>query len=437
MIDGSSVEPYLLDEENQAERLAGRVRLGALAVLLVLQLVLLATGSEQFLVVAVSLVAIVIASVFGLAMNVLLRRGYRPYLSYLSITHDVVILSIVTLGSAFVLGRPEVYAQATKSPFSLVYFLVIALAGLRQAPRMAVFAGVVSAACYIALAVPVGLATPALLAINPTLDFTGPYVSPFRVGTVAVLILTAGLLAAVTAGRARSLVRRAVGERDQAMREQQRRQSLLVAFERYFPEKEALQLISEGRELERSGERREVTVLTTDIRGFTSLSENLEPSQVVDLLNLFFEAMVEIIFQYEGTLISFVGDALWAVFGLPSERPDDAERAVKAALAMRERLKEMNADGSLASVGGLRIGTAIHSGPVLAGSIGSVRRVEYTVIGDTVNTASRLEEANKVLGTDLLLTEATARRLPTREGLIDKGSIDLRGKVASLAVFSI
>ena len=437
MIEASSIESYLLDEEDAAERLAGRVRLGALGVLLVLQLVLLGAGIEEFQVVAVSLVAMVVAAGFGLLMNTLLKRGYRPWLSYLSITHDVLILTIVTLGSAFVLGRMEVYAQATKSPFSLVYFLVIALAGLRQAPRMAIFAGVVAAASYIALAVPVALATPNLLTSNPTLDFTGPFVSPFRVGTVAVILLVAGLLAAFTANRARDLVRRAVSERDQAMREQQRRQSLLVAFERYFPEKEALQLISEGRELERSGERREVTVLTTDIRGFTSLSENLEPREVVDLLNLFFEAMVEIIFEYEGTLISFVGDALWAVFGLPSERPDDAERAVKAAVAMRERLRQLNADGSLNSVGGLRIGTAIHSGPVLAGSIGSVRRVEYTVIGDTVNTTSRLEEANKTLGTDLLLTEATACRLPSREGLIDKGQLSMRGRTASLAVFTI
>jgi len=436
-METSSVEPYLLDEEGLAERLAARVRFGALVVLMVLQLVLWATGTEEFAVVAVSLVAILIAGAFGLGMNVLLHRGYRTYLSYLSITHDVVILTLVTLGSALVLARPEVFAQATKSPFSLVYFLVIALAGLRQAPRMAIFAGVVSAACYVALAVPVAIATPGLITANPTLDFTGPAVSPFRVGTVAVIILVAGLLAAVTANRARELVRRAVRERDQAMQEQQRRQSLLVAFERYFPEKEALLLISEGRELERSGERREVTVLTTDIRGFTSLSENLEPREVVDLLNLFFEAMVEIIFDNEGTLISFVGDALWAVFGLPSERPDDAERALRAAVAMRERLRVMNSDGSLASVGGLRMGTAIHSGPVLAGSIGSIRRVEYTVIGDTVNATSRLEEANKVLGTDLLLSEATASRLPSREGLLAKGQIALRGKVESLAVYTV
>ncbi len=437
MVDTSSIEPYLLDEEEQAERLAGRVRLYALAVLLVLQLVLLATGIEELPVVAVSIVAITIAGAFGIAMAALLRRGYRPYLSYLSIAHDVLILTIVTLGSAYVLGRPEVYAQATKSPFTLVYFLVIALAGLRQAPRMAIFAGVVSTACYVALAVPVAIVTPNLLTATPTLDFTGPYVAPVRVATVAVVILVAGLLSAVTANRARDLVRRAVSERDQAMREQQRRQSLLVAFERYFPEKEALHLISEGRDLERGGERHEVTVLTTDIRGFTSLSENLEPSEVVDLLNLFFEAMVEIIFEHEGTLISFVGDALWAVFGLPSERPDDAARALSAAVAMRDRLKELNADGSLASVGGLRIGTAIHSGPVLAGSIGSTRRVEYTVIGDTVNTTSRLEEANKTLGTDLLLTEATASRLQSRTGLIDKGRLHLRGKAEGLAVFTV
>lgn len=287
------------------------------------------------------------------------------------------------------------------------------------------------------LAGPVALATPGLLTASATLDFTGPFVSPFRVATVAVLILVAGLIAAVTANRARDLVRRAVSERDQAMREQQRRESLLTAFERYFPEKEALHLISEGQGLERGGQRHDVTVMTTDIRGFTSITERLEPAEVVDLLNLFFEEMVEIIFENEGTLISFVGDALWAVFGLPAERPDDAARAVRTAIAMRRRVAEMNSDETLQAIGGLRIGTAIHSGPVLAGSLGSVRRVEYTVIGDTVNTTSRLEESNKKLGIDLLLSEETASRLPVREGLIPKGRLELRGKQRGLVVYTV
>jgi adenylate cyclase len=208
-------------------------------------------------------------------------------------------------------------------------------------------------------------------------------------------------------------------------------------MERYFPEREALQMIAQGQDLERGGERRQLTAMMTDIRGFTTFAEQLPPDRVVELLNRYFEEMVGILFAHQGTLITFLGDGILAVFGLPEERPDDSDRALQTALAMRIRLQELNASGVFEQVGGLRIGMALHSGDALVGNVGSAQRQEYTVIGDTVNSVSRLEELNKAMGTDLLVSQATVDRLTSHEGLVDRGEMTVRGREGALRIYTV
>ena len=155
-----------------------------------------------------------------------------------------------------------------------------------------------------------------------------------------------------------------------------------------------------------AADEREVTVLFADVVGFTRRCETLQPREVADLLNRYFSEMAECVFRYEGTLDKFIGDCLMAVFGAPLPVADHAERAVRAALAMREALAALNAP--LAAENRLSFRIGMHSGRVVAGDIGSVRRSDYTVLGSTVNLAARLEASVAQPG-QIVISEETER----------------------------
>lgn len=158
------------------------------------------------------------------------------------------------------------------------------------------------------------------------------------------------------------------------------------------------------------GQMTEVSVLFSDIRNYTTICENLPPAQVIQLLNNYFSYMVTAVEENQGLVYQFVGDGIMAVFGAPVPLADHATWATKAGLAMLAALGRFNQEHR-AGQAPLRIGIGVHSGPVVAGIIGTSQRMEYRVVGDTVNLASRVEGLNKELGTDLLLTEATRQAL--------------------------
>jgi adenylate cyclase len=155
------------------------------------------------------------------------------------------------------------------------------------------------------------------------------------------------------------------------------------------------------------GESLEVTILFTDIRGFTTISEKMDPQQLVGLLNEYFTEMVGIVMQENGVVDKYIGDAIMAVFGAPVPKKDDAANAVRAAVRMRRALVELNVRLKARGLPALRTGIGIHSGEVVAGNIGCEKRMEYTVIGDAVNLASRLETSTKELGVNVLISEDT------------------------------
>ncbi|MCE7888608.1 MAG: adenylate/guanylate cyclase domain-containing protein [Sorangiineae bacterium PRO1] len=137
-------------------------------------------------------------------------------------------------------------------------------------------------------------------------------------------------------------------------------------------------------------ELREASVFFADVRGFTSMSERLEPSQVLGVLNRYFERVVAVIDAHEGYLDKFIGDAVVVVFNGPIDQPDHAERAARCAIAVQEEVARLNAEGAFPEVGSLAVGVGVSTGPLVAGNLGSKQHMEYTVIGDTVNLAARL-----------------------------------------------
>ena len=185
------------------------------------------------------------------------------------------------------------------------------------------------------------------------------------------------------------------------------------------------------------GETRDVSVLFVDIRGFTTISEKLPPADVVNWLNQYFEQMSACIIKEKGLVNKFIGDAILAVFGAPIPLTNHAESAVNAAIEMRKLAKELSQEFIKKGLPELKIGIGIHSGNVLAGNIGSLTRLEYTVIGDTVNIASRLESQCKEVGKDLLITENTKLMLDSQFNIESIGRIQVRGRENEIGIYSL
>jgi adenylate cyclase len=178
---------------------------------------------------------------------------------------------------------------------------------------------------------------------------------------------------------------------------------------------------------------RDVSVMFCDIAGFTGLTQHLSPAEVGELLNEFFERMTDVIFDHDGTLDKFIGDAILAVFGAPLEQTDHATRAVAAALAMQRELDQLNAEHPGRPI---RMRIAINSGEALTGDIGSPRRREFTVLGDVVNTASRLESSVAQPG-QIVISQFTKERLGAGFTLRQLGGIKLRGRDNPIDVFEV
>jgi class 3 adenylate cyclase/ABC-type glycerol-3-phosphate transport system substrate-binding protein len=213
------------------------------------------------------------------------------------------------------------------------------------------------------------------------------------------------------------------------------REQIREMFGRYVGSGVSSVLLS-GR-VELGGEERVVTVLFSDVRTFTALSEALPPPDVVRLLNVYFEQMVDAVFAHGGMLDKFIGDGLMAVFGAPADLPDHAAAAARCALDMRERLQRVNDQLRATGLPALSIGIGLHTGPVVMGNIGSSKRAEYTAVGDTVNLAARLESQTKDLGRDVLLSGATESALVGEFETERIGEIHVKGKRHAVVVYGL
>ncbi len=329
---------------------------------------------------------------------------YRPLLKYFSITFDFILVMFMFLvyvetGIAPMFFQPQGQAAA----ILMVFFMLIALSALRHSQWAISYAGALSVSC--------GLWLSLIIAQSPLLAAHGTVVLGF---TTALVVLFSRDF------------------RDTFIRLHQRE-----SLTRFLP-KELVESIDRGDiSLALGGEEKQVTLLLSDIRGFTSLSEKMPPSDLVDLLNEYLGRMTEVVFQYGGTLDKFMGDAILAVFGSPVSHGDDPIRAITTALKMEESLATLNEELAERGVSPLRIGIALHTGMVVAGNIGAPQRMDFTVIGDSVNLVSRIEGLNKVYDTNILMSEETYKLVDeVFEGVL-VAETSVRGREGEVRIYGV
>ncbi|MBK6455106.1 MAG: FHA domain-containing protein [Gemmatimonadetes bacterium] len=204
-------------------------------------------------------------------------------------------------------------------------------------------------------------------------------------------------------------------------------------FERFFTPHLAARIAAAPEALGLGGERRTVAVLFADIRGFTELAARMAPDETARFLTEYFSEMVDVVFRHGGTLDKFIGDAVMAQWGAPISAPDDADRALEAALDMMQEVDRLNARWRDEGRSEIQVGIGLSYGEAFAGYLGSERRLEYTIIGDTVNTASRL--CAWAEGGEILVSESMREAFTRPQALGDRAPLTLRGKAEPVRVF--
>ncbi len=219
--------------------------------------------------------------------------------------------------------------------------------------------------------------------------------------------------------------------------EEREKKKVRGAFQQYLPPSLINELLERPELLRLGGEEREMTIMFSDIRGFTSLSEGLSPRALVDLLNEYLSEMTDVIFQHWGTLDKYIGDAIMAFWGAPYPHPDHAERACHAALHMLKSLEKLRQGWAAKGRPLIDIGVGVNSGPVLVGNMGSNRRFNYTIMGDNVNLASRLEGLNKEFGTRVVISEFTYEKVQDKFVVRELDLIRVKGKKVPVKIYEL
>jgi adenylate cyclase len=352
--------------------------------------------------------------VWYLGIHLLLRAGlFKPWMRYVSSLVDVSLGSVVTLLDLRANGA--LYTLTAAGPS--FYAVGVVMATLRLQPGLCLFAGLAAAAQLLAVM---------LLAIRPALS---PELIASGVGDLtvvlgkAIFLVTIGVLGMVASRSMRWMLQRLT---ESALERERVRGVLGMHVSEQVMEHLLSGHVPDG------VERRAVTICFTDIRDFTRLSESQPAEETVRLLNLYFGRMCEIVAAHGGLVNKFLGDGMLIVFGAPTHQPDDTQRALAAAREMLAEADRMRERGEFPD---LRIGVGLHRGEAVVGNVGGAQRQEYTAIGDTVNTASRVQDLTKVLGRSLLLTRECLDALGDSD-LEPLGTHSVKGRLQPLELFS-
>lgn len=398
------VEHILQAQEMAGERLVNRIRLayGVLGLLMAVAAAGINTPAANTIFLVQGALLVAMCGVLFLVFRAR-RDQYLPWAKYATITFDITMVHLTVLAAA---RNHSGVIEYFHSFFPLVLVLWNLLSGLRYSVAACLYsAGFTALLSSAMLAVVV---SQGMVPVSATSTWGQNAINIADEAMRVVFVSASGLVAALLASIARKLIRRA--EEESASRAALERQKARLS--KYLGGELAEAVVEDG--FNQEGERRQATILFTDIRNFTSLAQATGPEQTVKLLNDYFTEMVAIVFRYGGTLDKFLGDGLMAVYNAPFDRQNAPLRAVLTALEMVVAVDRLNqarlAHGDSSIPGGaapLRIGAGIASGEVIAGNIGSTERMEYTVIGDAVNLAARLETLNRDLRTAIVISEET------------------------------
>ncbi|MEM8840914.1 MAG: adenylate/guanylate cyclase domain-containing protein [Pseudomonadota bacterium] len=391
-------------------------------------LVVWVIGRTQFEKIATTIVAVTVLATIGLSMLLLARQRAVSPVGLAGCTIDILFLSALPVIWYQSVGGSEVAAAyMVKTQILAVTLAVIAMNALAFRPVYPILvcaAGIVLQGVLLALA----LADPrTVVSDNFMMTTMGPGLSiELAIAGMILTAITGGMMGYLTL-IARRMVTRGV-----------RLEVANSRLGRYFSPGVVSRIAAEPESsLGLGGRAQEVAVMFCDMRNFTTMTEGMAPVDVVALLSQYHDSMVREIFAFGGTIDKFIGDAIMVTFGTPDTREDDAERAVRAALAMNAALKRLNAGRRGLGQSPIAHGIGIHTGPVIAGNIGTDERLEYTVIGDTVNVASRIQEACKPLGETLLISGAVRRRLGPGIQVRSLAEHQVRGRTSAVRLFAV
>lgn len=422
----TSIDNILFSQEKSGLKFQNILRIGA-GILYILASLFLGTGT--YLETVVTPFVMIFYILLAAVMIYFLPKSNRILLfNLIGILLDVVLLAAIS-AMLYEVMNPEVtpFSFILKSdifPISILFLLFHMISFL---PRVIFISGAVLLFFNLTLLY-------LSLVISPhgvTADFSEAFTSykvniDFEMGKIFTFVFIAATIYFINRRMRKTLYASAAAE------------VASVQLRRYFSPDIADKIISNKSEiLELGGSEHYAAILFSDIENFTALSESLEPQEVLNFLSQYHEKMLKVIFENHGSLDKFIGDAIMATFGVPHPLQNDAMNAVNTALAMNEALDELNSDRQQRGEFCIKHRIGIHYGKVLAGNIGSRQQLEYTVIGDTVNTANRIEQACKQFKKTILLSHDVVLKAGDSFRFEPLGDVEVKGKNKPISVYTV